>query len=223
EQAKAAVATALDRLRPGDTFQLIRFSDDASAFGEAPVPATAENLRKARRCLDSRDCSDGTRMIEGIKATLDFPHDTLRLRFVSFLTDGYIGNEMEIIGAVHERIGASRIFSFGVGSAVNRYLLERMAKEGRGAVAYLGPEDSADELMARFFDRISHPALTDVRIDWGGMAVSDVYPSQIPDLFVGRAVVVTGKYRGALAPVTVSGIAGGASHSMRIAADGAPG
>ena len=70
-------------------------------------------------------------MIEGIKAALDFPHDPQRLRFVSFLTDGYIGNEAEILGEIHKRLGASRIFSFGVGSSVNRYLLDGMAKHGQ--------------------------------------------------------------------------------------------
>ncbi len=218
EQAKAAVATALRHLQEGDTFQIIRFSDNASQFGAAPVPATAENLQRARYYLDTLDGSGGTQMIEGVKAALDFPHDPARLRFVSFLTDGYIGNEVDIIAAVHQRIGSSRIFSFGVGSAVNRYLLERMAKEGRGAVAYLGPQDSAAGVMGRFFNRISHPALTDLTIDWGGMAVTDVYPAKLPDLFVGRPVVVTGKYLGPANGVTASGMAGGVSHTVEIPA-----
>ena len=128
----------------------------------------------------------------------------------------YIGNELEIIGAVHDRIGAARIFSFGVGSSVNRYLLERMAKEGRGAVAYLGPQDSGEDIMANFFGRISHPALTDLEINWGGMAVSDVYPAKIPDMFVGRAVVVTGKYLGGANDVSVSGYRGADRHEMTV-------
>ena len=218
EQAKAAVSTALDHLQEGDSFQIIRFSDNASQFGATPVPATAGNLRLARRYLAHLDGMGGTQMIEGVKAALDFPHDPARLRFVSFMTDGYIGNEADILAAVHERIGSARIFSFGVGSAVNRYLLERMAKAGRGAVAYLGPQDSADGVMARFFDRVSHPALTDVTIDWGGMAVTDVYPSRLPDLFVGRPVVVTGKYLGPANGVTASGTAGGVSHGIEIPA-----
>lgn len=221
QQAKAAVSTALDHLQEGDTFQIIRFSDNASRFGAAPMPATAENLRLARRYLASLEGTGGTQMIEGVKAALDFPHDPARLRFVSFMTDGYIGNEVDILAAVHERIGSSRIFSFGMGSAVNRYLLERMAKEGRGAVAWLGPQDSADGVMARFFNRISHPALTDVTIDWGGMAVTDVYPSKLPDLFVGRPVIVTGKYLGLADGVTASGMAGGVSHGIEIPAAGA--
>ncbi|MDH5619756.1 MAG: VIT and VWA domain-containing protein, partial [Gammaproteobacteria bacterium] len=127
EQAKDAVLAALDHLQEGDTFQIIRFSDNASQFGRKPVPANRANIEHARRYLANLNGGGGTQMIEGVKAALDFPHDPARLRFVSFLTDGYIGNEIEILGEVHKRIGASRIFSFGVGSSVNRYLMERMA------------------------------------------------------------------------------------------------
>ena len=127
------------------------------------------------------------------------------MRFVSFLTDGYIGNETEILAEVHGRLGAARIFSFGVGTSVNRYLMERMAKEGRGVAAYLGLNDSADEVMGAFFDRVSHAALTDIEIDWGDMTVSDTYPAQLPDLFVGRPVVVSGRFEGEPGSVTVSG------------------
>ena len=219
KQAKSAISSALKRLQEGDTFQIIRFSDSSSQFGETPVPATRQNLEQAQRYLESLNGSGGTEMIEGIKAALDFPHDPERLRFVSFMTDGYIGNEAEVLGEVHRRIGNSRIFSFGVGSSVNRFLLERMAKEGRGAVAYLGPQDSAKAIMDGFFDRISHPALADVYIDFGGMAVSDVYPAKLPDLFVGRPVLVTGKYLGAASGITVSGKAGEVEHSFDVAAD----
>ena len=133
-------------------------------------------------------------MIEGIKAALDFPHDDLRLRIVSFMTDGYIGNEIEILAAIRKKLGSSRIFSFGVGSSVNRYLLEQMAIVGCGAVAYVGLDESAGEKVDLFYDRAAHPALADIAIDWGDLQVEDVYPSRIPDLFVGRPIVVTGKF-----------------------------
>ena len=147
-------------------------------------------------------------MIEGIKAALDFPHDDRRLRVVSFMTDGYIGNEAQILGEIHKRLGASRIFSFGVGSSVNRYLLDRMAKLGRGAVAYVGLDESAGSAVDLFYERISHPALTDISIDWGDMEVSDVFPRQIPDLFVGRPVILTGRFSGK-ATVRMTGKVGG--------------
>jgi Ca-activated chloride channel homolog len=209
-QAKAAVERGLSLLQPDDSFQVISFSMSASKFGHRPVEATRENIKRAIAYVESLQGEGGTMMIEGIKAALDFPHDSQRLRFVSFLTDGYIGNEAEILSEIRKRLGPSRIFSFGIGSAVNRYLIEHMGKAGRGAVAHLGPNDDAAQIMEDFFERISHPALTDVRIDWGGLRVAEVFPGALPDLFVGRPVVVTGRFRGdANAPIRLSGNAGG--------------
>ena len=208
-QAKEAVRAALDRLTPDDTFQIIRFSDRASQFGATPLRATEQNLMRARQYVDRLSADGGTEMINGVKSALDFPHDPSRFRFVTFLTDGYIGNERDILAAVHARIGASRIFSFGVGNSVNRYLMERMAEAGRGVVAYIGLNASGRKVMDGFFERVSHPALTDVEIDWGGMAATDVYPAKLPDLFVGRPLVVTGKFTGEPENVQVLGSVGG--------------
>ena len=217
-QAKQAVATALGLLNPDDAFQIIRFSDDASQFGREPVPATEENLAAARRYLRELNSQGGTMMVEGIKAALDFPHNPSRYRFVSFMTDGYIGNETEVLAEVHKRVGNARIFSFGVGESVNRYLMERMAKVGRGAVAYLGLNDSAEAVMGAFFASVSRAALTDVEVHWGGMVVSDTYPGRLPDLFVGRPLVVAGKFRGKPTSVTVSGTVDGARHAFLVEA-----
>ena len=210
-QAKAAVLAALDLLEPADTFQVIRFSTNASRFGPEPVPATPENVALAKRYVRRLQGGGGTRMIEGIRAALDFPHDPRRLRFVTFLTDGYIGNEADILEAIHKAIGESRIFSFGVGSSVNRYLLNRMAKVGRGAAAYLALDDSGAEVMRSFFNRVSRPVLSDIEVDWGNMRVADTYPKRLPDLFVGRAVVVTGKFNGEPGRPVIRGRAAGQS------------
>jgi Ca-activated chloride channel family protein len=218
-QAKAAVARGLSLLRPGDSFQIISFSITASQLGPTPLEATPENIRRGLNYLHGLEGEGGTMMIEGIKAALDFPHDPERLRFVCFLTDGYIGNEAEILGEIHKRLGASRIFSFGIGSSVNRYLIDHMAGEGRGAVAYLGSRDNAATIMEDFFERISHPGLTDVTIDWGGMQVRDVYPREVPDLFVGRPVILTGRFQGDTgAPIQISGKVAGESPQFSVPA-----
>jgi Ca-activated chloride channel family protein len=196
EQAKAAVQRGLHLLQPNDSFQLITFSMTASTFGRQPLEATPENIRRASHYLHSLNGEGGTMMLEGIKAALDFPHDPARLRFVCFLTDGFIGNESEILGEIHRRLGSARIFSFGIGSRVNCYLIEHMAKAGNGTVAYLGLNESAANIMEDFFSRISHPAMTDLKMDWGGLHVSDVFPSKLPDLFVGRPVIVSGRFAG---------------------------
>ena len=194
-QAKAAIDRALSRLRPSDTFQVIRFSNQSSTFGSRPVPATRANLRRARSFVRDLQGGGGTMMIEGIKAALDFDHDPERLRFVVFATDGFIGNDREILGEIHHRLGSSRIFSFGVGAAPNRYLMNRMARIGRGAVAYLPLDADAGRIMDDFLNRIAHPAMTDLRIDWGSLDVTDVYPRRVPDLFVGRPLILTGRIR----------------------------
>jgi Ca-activated chloride channel family protein len=216
-QAKAAVERGLSLLQSGDSFQVISFSMSASKFGERPLGATRSNVKRAIAYVESLNGEGGTMMIEGIKAALDFPHDPQRLRFVCFLTDGYIGNEAEILSEIRKRLGPSRIFSFGIGSAVNRYLIEHMGKTGRGAVAFLGLNDDAAQIMEDFFERISHPALTDVRIDWGGLRVAEVFPGQLPDLFVGRPLVVTGRFRGdATTPIRLSGNAGGEQMQFKV-------
>jgi Ca-activated chloride channel family protein len=208
-QAKAAIRTALTKMGPDDTFQIIKFSNDAQSMSDTPLAASRENIARGLQYLDRPYGGGGTMMLEGITKSLDFPHDESRLRFVCFLTDGFIGNEAEILGQIRHRLGSSRIFSFGVGSSVNRYLLDHMAKMGHGAVAYLGLNQPAQPVMDAFFDRISHPALTNLSIDWGGMNATDVFPAEIPDLFVGRPVILTGRFTGnGTATVRVKGKVG---------------
>jgi Ca-activated chloride channel homolog len=217
EQAKAAVERGLRLMQPGDSFQIINFSMNASQLGPRPLEATPENVQRGLDYLRSLQGEGGTMMIEGIKAALDFPHDPQRLRFVCFLTDGYIGNETEILSAIHGRLGASRIFSFGIGSAVNRYLIDYMGKVGRGAVAYLGSRDLAAKVMEDFFERISHPGLTDIAIDWGGMQVSEVFPRAMPDLFVGRPVILTGRFNGGVSKaIRLTGKAAGTQFEFAV-------
>ena len=195
-KAKNAINRALLSLQPGDTFQVIRFSNKASQFGPKPIPATKENIRKAVAYVEKLKGSGGTMMIEGIKAALDFPHDPERFRFVCFMTDGYIGNEAQILAATHKRLGDSRIFSFGVGKSVNRFLIDRLAKLGKGAVAYISLNDDATDSIDNFYERIKYPALTNIEIDFGSMQVAEVYPKRIGDLFIGRPIIITGRFRG---------------------------
>lgn len=194
EQSKAAMRTALRRLEPYDTFQIIRFSNNASALGPAPLAATPQNIQHALGYIDRLSGSGGTMMIEGIKAALDFPHDPARLRFVTFLTDGYIGNEAEIIAAMKPRLRDARVFSFGVGSSPNRHLMNQMAREGRGVAAYISLNRDGGAVMDRFFDRIAHAAMTDLTLDTGPLQGVEVFPGRIPDLFVGKPVILSGRF-----------------------------
>ncbi len=195
EAAKNVVRKALPALRPKDTFQIIRFSERASGLGPEPLPATPENVRRALAYLEGLRGEGGTEMISGIRAALDRPADPERLRIVAFLTDGYIGNEREILGEVRRLIGGARLFSFGIGSSVNRYLLEDLAEEGRGQAAFLGTRETPDQMVERFVGRIATPVLTDIRITFEDLDVGDIEPAGIPDLFAGQPLVIHGRYR----------------------------
>jgi len=194
EASKNVVRQALRSVRPQDTFQIIRFSENASGLGPAPLTPTPENIRRALAYLDSLQGQGGTEMIAGIRAALSRPTDPDRLRIVAFLTDGYIGNEREILAEVRRTIAAARLFSFGIGSSVNRYLLEGLAEEGRGAAAFLGPRETADDMVTRFIRRIETPVLTDIRITLEDLEVTDLEPAKIPDLFAGQSVLIHGRY-----------------------------
>jgi len=193
EKAKETMQLALNGLYPRDTFNLITFSGDTHILFPKPVPATADNLAQAREFLATRRGGGGTEMMTAIRAALDPSDAQGHVRIVCFMTDGYVGNDMEIVAEVRKHPNA-RVFSFGIGSSVNRFLLDKMAAEGKGEVEYVGLKDDGSAAARRFHERVRNPLLTDISIDWGGLAVEDVYPKRIPDLFGAQPVIVSGRY-----------------------------
>lgn len=205
-KAKELIRAVLGHLRPDDTFQIVRFDDRASALGPAPIANRPRNIELTLAWLAALEAGGATEMTTGIAAALAVPHDPERLRIVAFVTDGYVGNEDEIIRRVGDHAGEARLFAFGVGSAVNRYLLEEVAAAGRGTAQIVRPDEPTPPVIAAFEQRIDAPVLTDIAIDWGGLAVADVTPRVAPDLFAGQPLAVSGRYRrGGSATVTVRG------------------
>jgi Ca-activated chloride channel homolog len=195
EKAKESMKLALDGLYPQDTFNLITFAGDTHILFPKPVRATPENLGRAQQFLASRSGGGGTEMMKAIRAALEPSDKQDHIRIVCFMTDGYVGNDMEIIGEIQKYANA-RVFSFGIGSSVNRFLLDKMAEHGRGEVEYVTLQDDGSAAARRFHERIRNPLLTDISVDWGGLPVADVYPKRIPDLFDAKPVVLTGRYTG---------------------------
>jgi Ca-activated chloride channel family protein len=196
EKAKETMSLALAGLNPGDTFNLITFAGDTRILFPAPVAATRVNLRKAQAFLAESSGYGGTEMMKAIKAALDGSDLQKHVRVVCFMTDGYVGNDMQIINEVIKHPNA-RVFGFGIGGSVNRFLLDRMSEYGRGEVEYVSLTDDGSAAARRFYERVRNPLLTDISIDWNGLPVADVYPQRIPDLFGAKPVVVTGRYTAA--------------------------
>lgn len=220
-KSKEAVKKALKAMRPTDTFQIFEFSDTARGFASKPQLNTPENLKRALQYVDQLNQGGGTQMLEGIKVALDYPKDRSRVRLVMFLTDGYIGNEAQILDAISTKLGDTRLFSFGIGSSVNRYLLDKMAEVGRGAVTYVRQDESVDQAVERFYKRIESPVLVDVAVSAEGDAeILELFPGRIPDLFVGQPLVVFGKYKGhGATKLTVSGRRGDGEYKRTLKLD----
>lgn len=196
EKAKEAMKMSLDGLHPHDTFNLITFAGDTHVLFEKPVPATARNLQMAQEFLASRKGGGGTEMMKAIKASLAPSDSQEHLRIVCFMTDGYIGNESGILSEIQKHPNA-RVFSFGIGNSVNRFLLDKMAEEGRGEVSYVTLDDDGTQAAKKFYERVRTPILTDISIDWNGLPVANVYPSRLSDLFSAKPVILNGRYTNA--------------------------
>ncbi len=204
--AKAAMTRALGGLRSTDTFRVLSFSDTTSALSDTALPATDDNVERGRRFVSEMRALGATEMVRGLRAALDPPEEDTRMRIVLLMTDGFIGNETEIFREVHSRLGHARVFAFGVGSAVNRYLLTRLAEVGRGDAQVVTLDESPEDAADAFNDRIARPYLTDISIDWGGLEVADAYPRRLPDLYADRPLLVHARYRtGGTSDVVIRG------------------
>lgn len=219
EKAKEAMQMSLDGLYPEDMFNLITFAGDTHILFDEPVPATRANLDAAKQFLASRTGGGGTEMMKAVSAALKPSASQTHLRIVCFMTDGFIGNEKDIIAEIMKYSNA-RVFSFGIGDSVNRYLLDKMAEAGRGDVEYVTLEDKGSEAAKRFYERVRTPILTNISIDWNGLPVADVYPKTIPDLFSAKPVVIHGRYsHGTKGVIKLRGTIAGSPYVREIAID----
>jgi Ca-activated chloride channel family protein len=216
EKAKEAMKLSLDGLYPDDTFNLVTFAGDTHVLFEKPVPATAANLETAQAFLATREGGGGTEMMKAIRAALDASDSETHLRIVCFMTDAFVGNDDEIVAEI-QRHPKARVFSFGIGSSVNRSLLDRMAEAGRGEVEYVALEDDGSKAAKKFYERVRTPLLTDLSIDWNGMPVADIYPAKLTDLFSAKPVIVHGRYtKGASGTIKLRGNVAGQPYERDI-------
>ena len=225
EMAKKTIQRALDNLRKDETFNLITFSGDTRILFPEPVPATQENVAKAKEVLAGAYGSGGTEMMKAIRTALgddagaDKPMEADPIRVVCFMTDGYVGNDADIIAEIKKHSDA-RVFSFGIGTAVNRFLLTKMAEEGHGDVEFVTAPGEAQAAADRFYERVHSPVLTNIAIDWNGLPVTDVYPKDVRDLFSAKPIIITGRYSGSPAgKITIKGYQGTGDYSRTIPVD----
>lgn len=195
DTSRTIMRRAIRALRPRDRFNIITFAGNTTMLFEHAVANNEDNRDQALRFVDSLAGAGGTEMMKAINEALGGEHDADTVRIVCFLTDGYVGNDMAIIDAVKKHAGVSRVFSFGIGSSVNRFLMDQMADAGRGEATFVLNAEQASAAAAKFYEHIDAPVLTDIELDFGGLPVEEVYPRRVEDLFASRPVVLKGRYR----------------------------
>ena len=215
---KQAMRHAIKNLGPRDSFRIVRFSNSASAMSEHSLANNRDNVRAALSYINGIDAGGGTEMLSGLREALADPPPDDRLRIICFMTDGYIGHEAEMLDAIdQEQSGNQRLFAFGVGSSVNRYLLDAMAEHGRGSAFYVLMDQKPEPQVEAFYARIDKPVLTHIEIDWQGLAVSEVTPPVVPDLFADQPMWVVGRFqRAGKATIRVRGRIAGKPVEYRI-------
>ena len=239
ETAKKVMKRAIEHMRPQDTFNLVTFAGDTRVLFPQPVIASAANIAQATAFLSGQQGGGGTEMMKAIRVALgDDGSDVVQckpyedcavniarapqqngLRIVCFMTDGYVGNDMQIIGAIQGHPNA-RVFSFGIGSSVNRFLLDKMAETGRGEAEYVLNPNEADEAADRFYERVHTPVLTDISVDWHNLPVTDVMPQKPLDLFTAKPLILTGRFtQGARGTITLHGNRAGKPYEREIKVD----
>ncbi len=216
EKCKETMKYCIEKMNPDDTFNVISFSNTTIKLFDFPQKNNERTRKKALDFINARTGSGGTEMKPAIIESLT-GSDPERLRIVTMMTDGYIGNDMSISQLVSENIGNARMFVFGNGNGVNRYLITKMAKLGRGECVIVDLNKDSEEVANNFYKKIGCPLMTDVKADWGTLPVTDVLPEGQPDLFSEKPLIFSGRYtKGASGVLTLTGNSAGRPFTKKI-------
>ena len=214
EQAKAAVITALDRLRSEDSFNVIEFNSTTRALFPGSLPAEPDAVEQARRWVAGLDADGGTVMLPALAAALGPPDLGYRragqraVKQVIFITDGAVDNEDQLFAAIESMLGEARLFTVGIGSAPNSYFMRRAAEAGRGTFTYIGHPGEVGTKMAALFAKLKRPVLTDVEVVWDDPG-AEVWPERAPDLYAGEPLVVAARLADLGREVRITGMRDG--------------
>ncbi len=196
DTAKGVLRELIGGLRPSDTFNVLLFSGSNSFLNPTSVPATKTNIDQAIRTIDKEGGGGSTELIPALKRVYAQPKAADVSRTVVVVTDGYVTVEREAFELVRNNLSSANVFSFGIGSSVNRHLMEGLARAGMGEPFIITKPAEAAEQAARFRKMIDSPVLTHVKVRFEGLDVYDVEPRQLPDLLAQRPLIVFGKWKG---------------------------
>ncbi len=194
--AKTLLRELIGGLRTTDTFNVLLFSGDNRMLSPQSLPATAENIESALRIIDEEGGGGGTELIPALKTALAQPADERRSRSFIVVTDGYVSVEREAYALVRKNLSRANLFAFGIGGAVNRELIEGLARAGQGEPFIVTDAAAAKKEAGRLRTMIEAPLLMHLRYRFDGLDAYDIEPQALPDVFAQRPVILFGKWRG---------------------------
>ncbi len=214
--SKKLIKDLLSNLRPKDKFNVVLFAGAGNLMSPQSMNANPENIQKAITFVDSQEGGGGTELMTALKTAYAIPRTENNLsRTFVIATDGYVDIEHETFDFIRNHGGKTNFFTFGIGSSVNRYLLEGMAFMGKGEPAIILNEHEAIEKARKFRQQIKTPILTNIQVNYGALQVYDVEPMAVPDMLAERPIIIFGKYKGkAQGTITVSGKTGNGVYSQ---------
>ena len=207
-QAREALELAIRRLGAADRFNVIEFNSYAQALYPKARYADPGNIHDAVHWVRRLQARGGTEMAKALDLALDARETPGRVRQIVFLTDGAVGNEDELFRMIRARLGDSRLFTIGIGSAPNSHFMTKAAQIGSGSFTYIGRIDEVKEKMDALFTKLESPVLKGVHVDWGGAAEVVAWPKQIPDLYAGEPVMVSFSAERLPGEITISATTG---------------
>ena len=221
DTARELIRNMVRNLRSTDRFNLFLFSDIVSEMSLQSVEATEENIDCALKLIDMQEGGGGTELAAALDDVLAVPAREDAARSVVVITDGYIYDEEEVFQKIRDHLGETDFFSFGIGSSVNRSLMEGIAGIGMGEAFIVTEEAEAEETAERFRTYVEAPILTDIQVSFEGFDAYDTEPSSVPTLFASRPVVLFGKWRGEPGgSIRISGKAGNEEYTQEIQVSG---
>jgi Ca-activated chloride channel family protein len=216
DTTKELLRDLIGALRPSDHFNVLLFSGDSALLAEHSLAATPASIALASRLIDSQSGGGGTELLPALERAFALSKNDGISRSFIVVTDGYIAQDRGAIELVRRRLGDANVFAFGIGSSVNRFLLEGVAKAGAGEPFVVTDTNEAHATAERLRDYVRTPVLTDVNVAYDGFDAYDVEPRSIPDVLAERPIVLLGKYRGSpQGSVTVRGVTGQGAFSKR--------
>jgi len=194
--SKIVLRDLIGKLKSTDRFNVILFAGASNLMAEQSLTANNENINKAIQFIDAQQGGGGTELLPALQRALSLKGTENYARTFVILTDGYVDIEKDAFDLVRKNLGKANFFAFGIGSSVNRFLIEGLAHAGAGEPFVVENPDNAESMAQRFRTYIESPVLTNISINYSGFDVYDVEPLSVPDLFAERPVIVYGKWRG---------------------------